>query len=129
MTIKVALLKSGEEVISDFKEAFTTEDEVEKFIGYQLQDPYQVIVEKYEVVDTDDVDGVSRAKIKFTPWLTLSKNKKILLPHDWIVTFYDPLETVEESYLNRVGKTKDDGKIELSEVSVVEEPEVVSDSD
>jgi len=129
MSIKVALLKSGEEVISDFKEAFTTEDKVEKFIGYQLQDPYQVIVEKYEVVDTDDVDGVSRAKIKFMPWLTLSKNKKILLPHDWIVTFYDPLETVEESYLNRVGKTKDDGEIELSEVSVVEEPEVVSESD
>jgi len=129
MTIKVALLKSGEQIISDFKEAFTTENQVEKFIGYQLEDPYQVIVEKYEVVDTDDEDGVSRAKIKFMPWLTLSKNKKILLPQDWIVTFYDPLETVEESYLNRVGKTEDDGEIELSEVSVVEEPEVVSESD
>ena len=125
MTIKVALLKSGEEVISDFKEVYKDE----QFIGYQLEDPYQVIVEKYEVVDTDDEDGVSRAKIKFMPWLTLSKNKKILLPQDWIVTFYDPLETVEESYLNRVGKTEDDGEIELSEVSVVEEPEVVSESD
>lgn len=130
MTIKVALLKSGEEIIADIKEAFTREEE-EKFIGYQLEDPYQVIVEKYEVVDTDDHEGVSRAKIKFVPWLTLSKSKRILLPTDWVVTFYDPLETVEESYLNRLGKSKDesDGEVELSEVSVVEEPEVVSESD
>lgn len=127
MTIKVALLKSGEEIIAEIKEAFTKEDS-EKFIGYQLEDPYQVIIEKYEVVDTDDSDGVSRAKIKFVPWLTLSKSKKILLPPDWVVTFYDPLETVEESYLNRLGKTKDGNEeLELSEVSVVEEPEVVSE--
>lgn len=130
MTIKVVLLKSNEEIIADIKEAFTQEGTEEKFIGYQLDDPYQVIVEKYEVVDTDEEEGVSRAKVKFVPWLTLSKSKKILIPQDWIVTFYDPLETVEDSYLNRLGKTKNgDGEIELSEVSVVEEPEVVSESD
>jgi hypothetical protein len=128
MTIKVALLKSGEEIISDIKEAFNKNDQdQENFIGYQFQDPYQVIVEKYEVVDTDDEDGVSRAKIKFMPWLTLSKEKKILVPYDWVVTFYDPLETVEESYLNRVGKNQNGGEeIELSEVSVVEESEMGS---
>jgi len=128
MTIKILLLKSGEEIISNIQEAYSAEDGDEKFIGYQLEDPYRVIVEKYEVVDTDDVDGVSRAKIKFLPWLTLSKSKKILIPQDWIVTFYDALETVEESYLNRLGETKD-GEIKLSEVFVVEEPEMVSDSD
>ncbi|WJZ48370.1 hypothetical protein [Synechococcus phage DSL-LC02] len=128
MTIKILLLKSGEEIISNIQEAYAVENGDEKFIGYQLEDPYRVIVEKYEVVDTDDVDGVSRAKIKFLPWLTLSKSKKILIPQDWIVTFYDALETVEESYLSRLGETKD-GEIELSEVSVVEESEVVGESD
>jgi len=96
MSIKVALLKSGEEVIADIKSV--TNDE-EKFVGYYLTDPYVLKIEKYEVVEDQDV---SRVKIKYLPWLTLSKEKTFLLPNEWIVTFYEPVDTVTESYLNRI---------------------------
>ena len=96
MSIKVALLKSGEEVIADIKSV--TNDE-EKFVGHYLTDPYVLKIEKYEVVEDQDV---SRVKIKYLPWLTLSKEKTFLLPNEWIVTFYEPVDTVTESYLNRI---------------------------
>lgn len=96
MSIKVALLKSGEEVIADIKSV--TNDE-EQFVGYYFTDPYVLKIQKYEVVEDQDV---SRVKIKYLPWLTLSKEKTFLLPNEWIVTFYEPVDTVTESYLNRI---------------------------
>ena len=122
MSIKVALLKSGEEVISDFKEVYKDE----QFIGYYFNDPYVLKLEKYQTVAGDE--SRHRVKIRFFPWLTLSKEKRILIFADWVVTFYEPLDTVKESYLNRVKETEEENG-EFSEVSVVEEPEVVGESD
>jgi len=124
MTIKVALLKSGEEVISDFKEVYKDE----QFIGYYFNDPYVLKLEKYQTVPGDD--SRHRVKIRFFPWLTLSKEKRILVFADWVVTFYEPIDTVQESYLNRLKETEEDYEDgEDDQVSVVEEPEVVSESD
>lgn len=123
MTIKVALLKSGEEVISDFKEVYKDD----QFVGYYFNDPYVLKIEKYQTVVGDD--SRHRVKIKFLPWLTLSKEKRILIFADWVVTFYEPVDTVMDSYLNRIKEIEEDEDGENDQVSVIEEPEVVSDSD
>ena len=123
MTIKVALLKSGEEVISDFKEVYKDD----QFLGYYFNDPYVLKIEKYQTVVGDD--SRHRVKIKFLPWLTLSKEKRILIFADWVVTFYEPVDTVMDSYLNRIKEIEEDEDGEDDQVSVIEEPEVVSDSD
>lgn len=113
MSIKVALLKSGEEVIADIK---SVTNEEEQFVGYYLKDPYILRIEKYEVYEDKDV---SRVKIKYIPWLTLSKEKTFLIPNEWIVTFYDPVDTVMDSYLNRTKEEKQDEQD--GEVSSIEE--------
>ncbi len=123
MSIKVALLKSGEEVISDFKEVYKED----QFIGYYFNDPYVLKLERYQTVPGDE--SHHRVKIRFLPWLTLSKEKRILVFADWVVTFYDPLDTVVDSYLNRIKKTEENEDGEDNQVSIVEEPEVVSESD
>jgi len=123
MSIKVALLKSGEEVISDFKEVYKDD----QFVGYYFNDPYVLKIEKYQTVT--DNNNCHQVKIKFLPWLTLSKEKRILIFADWVVTFYEPVDTVMDSYLNRIKETEEDEDGEDNQVSVIEEPKMVSDSD
>lgn len=123
MSIKVALLKSGEEVISDFKEVY----QEDQFIGYYFNDPYVLKLERYQTVPGNE--SRHRVKIRFLPWLTLSKEKRILVFADWVVTFYEPVDTVVDSYLNRIKQTEENEDGEDDQVSVIEEPEVVSESD
>lgn len=123
MSIKVALLKSGEEVISDFKEVYRED----QFIGYYFNDPYVLKLERYQTVPGNE--SRHRVKIRFLPWLTLSKEKRILVFADWVVTFYEPIDTVVDSYLNRIKQTEENEDGEDDQVSVIEEPEVVSESD
>jgi len=94
MSIKIALLKSGESVISDMKE-LVQDGEVR---GYSFEEPYIV-----DFVESSDLlleeSGSDKAvEVSFSPWIAFTKDKKILVRADWIVTVITPLEEVEKLY-------------------------------
>lgn len=91
MTVKILLLKSGEDVITDLKEMISPD---EKVIGYFLTKPCVV-----KLIPKDSEDESKReTAIRMYPWMPLAKEKDIPLPTDWVVTIVTPIEKVEQMY-------------------------------
>ena len=101
MTVKILLLKSGEDVISDVKEMISPDDKV---IGYFLSNP--CIIKLLPKTSKGDKRETS---ISMYPWMPLAKEKDIPLPTDWVVTMVSPIEKVETMYKEDVlnGQTTD----------------------
>ena len=98
MTVKILLLKSGEDVIADVKEMVSPD---KKVIGYFLSKPCVVKL-------LPKTTGNKReTSISMYPWMPLSKEKEIPLPTDWVVTMVTPIKKVEQMYTEDVlnGKT------------------------
>ena len=116
MTVKILLLKSGEDVISDVKEMISPD---KKVIGYFLSKPCVVkLLPK-------TTDGNKReTSISMYPWMPLAKEKQIPLQTDWVVTMVTPIEKVETMYKEDVlnGKTTDqtDSSDESTKVGVTD---------
>jgi len=99
MTIKILLLKSGEDVIADLKEMVSPD---EKVIGYFLTKPCVV-----KLIPKDSEDESKReTAIRMYPWMPLAKEKDIPLPTDWVVTMVAPIEKVETMYKEDVLNAK-----------------------
>ena len=91
MTVKILLLKSGEDVITDLKEMISPD---EKVIGYFLTKPCVV-----KLIPKDSEDESKReTAIRMYPWMPLAKEKDIPLPTDWVVTIVTPIDKVEQMY-------------------------------
>ena len=116
MTVKILLLKSGEDVIADVKEMVSPD---KKVIGYFLSKPCVV---KLLPKTTDG--NKKETSISMYPWMPLAKEKQIPLPTDWVVTMVTPIEKVETMYKEDVlnGKTTDqtDSSDESTKVSVTD---------
>ena len=98
MTVKILLLKSGEDVVADVKEMVSPDDKV---IGYFLTKPCVIkLIPKSEEKETS---------ISMYPWMPLAKEKAIPLPTDWVVTMVTPIEKVDTMYKEDVlnGQTTD----------------------
>jgi hypothetical protein len=92
MSIKIALLKSNEEVICDMKEVLSGD----RLVSYCFTKPYVVTI-------TDKLRGKEKSyKLSFTPWIILSEDTEFYINPDWVVSIYNPVNEVEESYLENV---------------------------
>ena len=96
MTIKVLVLKSGEDVIADVQEMMSSEDQV---MGYFLSKPCGVKLQAKG--DSQDVS------VRMHPWMPFAREKMIPLSTDWVVTIVTPVESIQEMYQKQV---LDDGK-------------------
>ena len=116
MTVKLVMLKSGEDVIADVKEIKSVEQEV---IGYFFHDP--LIVKMYspeEPVVLSEENGVesehgttkeisSKVGITFYPWVPLSAEKKIPCSADWVITMVEPMQNLKKLYQEKIdGRNK-----------------------
>ena len=116
MTVKILLLKSGEDVIADVKEMVSPD---KKVIGYFLSKPCVVkLLPK-------TTDGNKReTSISMYPWMPLAEEKEIPLPTDWVVTMVTPIKKVETMYKEDVlnGKTTDqtDSPVESTKISIAD---------
>ena len=94
MSIQLALLKSGEEVIADIKEI--RQDSTDDLISYLFKKPYCVKIKTSQVL----VEQESRPKheLAYYKWMSLSNDDDIIVNKDWVVCITDPLETVKNNY-------------------------------
>ena len=96
MTIKVLVLKSGEDVIADVQEMMSSENQV---MGYFLNKPCVV---KLQAKETN-----SDVSVRMHPWMPIAREKMIPVSADWVVTMVTPVEKILEMYQKQV---LDDGK-------------------
>ena len=96
MTIKVLVLKSGEDVIADVQEMMSSENQV---MGYFLTKPCVVKIQASET-NTD-------VSVRMHPWMPIAREKMIPVSADWVVTMVTPVEKILEMYQKQV---LDDGK-------------------
>ena len=97
MSIQLALLNSGEEVIADIKEYRDSED---KLVSYLFKDPYIVKVKTSQVLVEEK--GTPKHEVVYYKWMSLSKDDDIIVNKDWVVCISDPLDTIKKSYEERM---------------------------
>ena len=107
MSIKLALLKSGESVISDAKELIIGEGDEQKVVGYIFDTPHKVEYHKPILLSEERNLPEGELQVSLSPWILLTSDKKIPVPTDWIITIVEPLESIKEMYKARVGEDDD----------------------
>ena len=92
MSIKLLLLKSGEDVIAYIQEMVVGE----KVVGYIFNKPCKINMKvREEDTDKEKTDSV---KIRLTPWIILTKDIKIPVSLDWVITLVDPIDQLAKMY-------------------------------
>ena len=110
MSIKLALLKSGEEVIADISEFRQKETDI--LISYLFKKPYCVKIKTSEVLVEDE--SKPKHQLAYYKWMTLSKDSDIIVNKDWIVCITDPLDTIKQSYEEKMNGRRIDDSDESS---------------
>ena len=101
MSIKLTLLKSGEQIISDMKEL--VEEGKDQAHAYLLENPQIVeINEKTFITEEEKQDGDFGINVTLLPWIVLSKDKRMVIPVDSVLTVVEPLESVTQLYLDKM---------------------------
>ena len=101
MSIKLTLLKSGEQIISDMKEL--VEEGKDQAHAYLLENPQIVeINEKTFITEEEKQDGDFGINVTLLPWIVLSKDKRMVIPVDSVLTVVEPLESVTQLYLDKL---------------------------
>jgi hypothetical protein len=108
MTVKLLLLKSGEDIIADVQEMVSSDDKV---IGYFLNKPC-VVKMRYNNPKEEKSQKEYKAEFQVSlhPWMPLSKEKVIPLTTEWVVTMVTPIQKLYEMYIEDVlnyGKEND----------------------
>ena len=97
MSIKLAILKSDEDVVADIKEYVDEEGNVVALI---FENPVAVkLFSNKSVVDAEKSDEFS---VSFTNWIPLSADTTIPVDKDWVVTIVEPVDAVKKSYEERM---------------------------
>ena len=116
MTIKILVLKSGEDVIADIKEMMTSDNQV---MGYLLTKPCVVKLMSAAPLtaeeDDSNIEGSSDVRIRMHPWAPLAKEKEVPLSTEWVVTMFSPIEKVLDMYKKQV--LKENGKTDTTDSS------------
>ncbi len=113
MSVKLALLKSGEDVISDIQEMVIVDQEnpeKQNVVGYFFNKPCVVKMRTHQ----ESAD--KSYEISLFPWVPLSKDTKIPVINDWVITIVEPIDTLKKMYENDVLKNgKDNQSIIIDE--------------
>ena len=116
MTIKLMLLKSGEDVISDVTEMCVGTDADRQVIGYNLNRPCVVKMRDPNLMEEEGPHKQSGFSVSLFPWMPLTKQKDIPVPADWMITMVEPVTKLEEMYLEDIVKNgKDNQSISTDE--------------
>ena len=116
MTIKILVLKSGEDVIADIKEMMTSDNQV---MGYILTKPCVVKLMSAAPLTAEEDDSntehSSEVRIRMHPWAPLAKEKQVPLSTEWVVTMFSPIDKVLDMYKKQV--LKENGKTDTTNSS------------
>lgn len=104
MTVKLVVLKSGEDIIADVSEMVVGEDDNPKVVGYFLDKPCIIKMRNPSLLNEESSGGTQKAgyEVSLFPWIPLSAEKRIPVPADWVVTMVEPTAKLKEMYIEDV---------------------------
>ena len=107
MSVKLVLLKSGEQVIADVKEFIQKQGHLminnddgapnDKVHGYLFINPHEVSAHK-AVVLTENADDNRNVEVTLSPWILLTEDKQMTVPQDWVITIVNPIKSILKLY-------------------------------
>ena len=101
MSIKLTLLKTGEQLISEVKELVP--EGQEQVQAYLLENPHTVeINEKHFVTEEEKKDGDFGINVTLLPWIILSQDNQMIVPFDSVLTIVEPLNSVTQLYIDKL---------------------------
>ena len=103
MSVQLALLKSGEDVIADIKEY---RDENDNLVSYLFRDPYIIKIKTSQLLVEEE--GKPKHEVIYYKWISLSKDSDIIVNKDWVVCITDPLDSIKSSYEGRRNGRRND---------------------
>ena len=100
MTIKLLLLKSGEDMVADVQEMVVGEEDKRRVVGYYLNRPCVIKMRDPNVIPEMQQGKTKKAgyEVSLFPWMPLSAEETIPIPSDWVVTMVDPAFKLKEMY-------------------------------
>ena len=104
MSVQLALLKSGEEVIADIKEIRNSEND--ELVSYVFNEPYTIKIKTSQLLVEEE--GTPKHEVIYYKWISLSKDSDIIVNKDWVVCITDPLDSIISSYEGRRNGRRND---------------------
>ena len=120
MTIKLLLLKSGEDVIADITEMGTGDEKDRRVVGYFLNKPCIIKMRDPNVL-AEEPDGPTKAgfAVSLYPWMPLSQEETIPIAADWLITMVEPIDKLKQMYVedivNHGSSNKDSSTVKQSD--------------
>ena len=116
MTVKLVLLKSGEDIIADVSEMVVGEEGNEesppRVIGYYLN--RHCVIKMQDARNLPELQKGNEQKqgysVSLFPWMPLSKEDKIPIPADWMITMVEPVEKLAQMYDEDIVKNGKDNQ-------------------
>ena len=117
MTVKLVLLKSGEDIVADVSEMVVgdendKENNPPRVIGYYLNRPCVV-----RMLDARNLPELAKGNeqkqgysVSLFPWMPLSKEDKIPIPADWMITMVEPVTKLAQMYDEDIVKNGKDNQ-------------------
>ena len=102
MTIKLLLLKSGEDIIADVTEMAMGEGEQKTIVGYFLDKPCVIRMRDPNLIKEEGPQKQSGFQVSLFPWIPLSKDTRIPVPSDWLITMVEPATKLKEMYVEDI---------------------------
>ena len=116
MTVKLILLKSGEDIIADVSEMVvgdeTDKENPPRVIGYYLNRP--CVIKMQDARNLPELQKGNEQKqgysVSLFPWMPLSKEDKIPIPADWMITMVEPVTKLAQMYDEDIVKNGKDNQ-------------------
>ena len=96
MTIKIALLKTQQQVIADFKEIMFDE----KPVAYLFKEPHVVDFNQFSFAKEEN--NQTSIEVSLSPWILSSADKEIPVPINQVVALVEPIESIKTMYLEKI---------------------------
>ena len=98
MTIKIALLNTQDQIISDIKEILSED----KIVAYLFKNPHRITLDKPFLVEGEEYNEERTIQVSLSPWILATKEKQCAVYAHSVVTLVDPLDSVKEMYEEKV---------------------------
>ena len=102
MTIKLLLLKSGEDVIADVSEMVMGEGDEKRVVGYHLDKPCVIRMKNPNLQSEEGSNKKAGFEVSLFPWIPLTKDTNIPIPADWLITLVEPVTKLKEMYVEDI---------------------------
>ena len=95
MAIKIVVLQSKEQIVTEIKEVISGD----KPVAYLLTKPQLVELNRFSL--SEDESNQNSIEITLSPWILATSENEIPIPLDQVVTIVKPLESIEKMYLEK----------------------------